>query len=274
MSLEYLLVIASLPVILLCMYIYKHDKDKEPKKLLKKIFLYGIASVIPIIILEEIVAVILPTEDNSNLIKLFIAVFVGVGLIEEGAKWVVTNKCIYNDGEFNHAYDAIVYAVFASLGFALVENILYVLSLGAGTGVLRALITVPSHACDGIFMGYFIGKSKQSSYNGNQKEANIYMLLSLLVPIIAHTLFDYFILSKSNILIVIFFIYTIIMYIICFILVRKVAKIDANFDGMTLDNKLVDIKPESSTISFNYALSGMLILSVILVIIALVILEL
>ena len=189
---------------------------------------------------------------------IFIATFVGVGLIEEGAKWVVTNKCIYNDKEFNHAYDAIVYAVFASLGFALVENILYVLSLGAGTGVLRALITVPSHACDGIFMGYYIGKSKQC----------------LLIPVIAHTLFDFFILSQRNLLIVIFFIYTIVMYIICFILVKKVSKTESNFDGSNLENKLMDTKAESSTISFNYALAGMLVLSIIMTIFALIVLEL
>ena len=266
MYLYYLVGIACLPVILLCMFIYKKDNDKEPKKLLRKLFLFGIGTIIPILILELIVDGIISTDNNSNLVLLFIATFVGVGLIEEGAKWVVTNKCIYNDPEFNHAYDAIVYAVFASLGFALIENILYVVQLGFGIGLLRAIITVPSHACDGVFMGYFIGKARQESFNNNQTEANKNMLYSLLFPIIAHTLFDYFIFSQRGILLVVFILYTIAMFVVSFILVNKVSKINYNFDGSTLENKMQVLNSDSSKKSFNYALTRMLIVSGIMLV--------
>ncbi|MGQ9701154.1 MAG: PrsW family glutamic-type intramembrane protease [bacterium] len=57
-----------------------------------------------------------------------------------GQKW------IYNQIEFDEVMDGIVYCVASSLGFATVENIIYVLDRGAGTGILRAFLSVSGYA--------------------------------------------------------------------------------------------------------------------------------
>ena len=241
---ESILLIAILPVVVLCLYVYNKDLDKEPKQILKKLFVGGMLSVIPIVVLELIINYFLPTEDNSNLVTLFIATLVGVGLIEEGAKWIVTHKHVYDNEEFNHPYDAIVYAVFASLGFALVENILFVFQNGLGVGFLRAFLTVPSHACDAIIMGYYLGRAKQAEFNNNQKFSNKDLALSLIVPILVHTIYDYFLFSQEEYMIGLFVIFVIVIYIVCFKLVKKLSKISFNFDGT--DVKYKKVKGEES----------------------------
>ena len=270
---EIVLYIAVLPVVLLCLYVYNKDLDKEPKKILTKLFVWGMASVVPIALLELGVDKIITTEDNSNLIKLFIATLVGVALIEEGAKWLITPKHVYDNEEFNHPYDAIVYAVFASLGFALVENVLYVFGNGLGVGILRAFLTVPSHACDAVIMGYYLGRAKQAEYNNNQKYSNKDLALSLIVPIFMHTLYDYFLFSQNSVMIVLFVIFVVILYIVCFKLIKKLSKISFNFDGTDVKQKKEKgssrIVKVNSYESFWYALSRTFGLIAILVLLAL-----
>jgi RsiW-degrading membrane proteinase PrsW (M82 family) len=62
---------------------------------------------------------------------------------------------------FNEVYDGILYSVAASLGFATLENIMYVV-MGGGYGValLRALLSVPGHALWGVIMGYYVGRAR------------------------------------------------------------------------------------------------------------------
>ena len=235
-----LLLISVIPVIILCFYIYNKDRDKEPGNLLRKVFLLGMASVIPILLLELFVNYFISTSDNFNLIGLFIATIVGVGLIEELFKWLVVYKTVYNHREFNHSYDAIVYSVFSSLGFALVENIAFVIMNGVGVGIFRAILTVPSHACDAVIMGYYFGLSKQEEYKGNQKKSNRYMLCSLIYPILAHTIYDYFIFADRPLFYVLFIVFIIILYMSCFKIVRKVADNNYNFDGTPATHKSTD----------------------------------
>ena len=63
--------------------------------------------------------------------------FVVVAISEEGFKYVLLKKRTWKSREFNCEFDGVVYAVFVSLGFALWENIFYVLSYGFATAVAR-----------------------------------------------------------------------------------------------------------------------------------------
>ena len=271
---EALILIAIIPVVLLGFYIYKKDLDKEPSSLIRKAFCFGMLSVIPIVILELIVGGIISTENKSNLIGLFIATLIGVGRIEELFKWLVVYKKSYNHQEFNHAYDAIVYAVFASLGFAFVENLFYVLSNDITVGLVRALLTVPSHACDGIIMGYFLGKAKGAEINQDQICSNKYMLYSLLVPVLAHTIYDYLIFAENTICYILFAIFIIVLYIYAFKIVKKVSKVNYNFDGTPVNYKSNDKKYTSvnSLESAYYAVSKTLYICLGAIVCAIIIL--
>lgn len=224
---EIYLFAAVLPVLVLCYYIYKKDVNPEPNKVLLKIFLYGCLTCVPIIFLELYIQNIYPLDSISNFLMLFLNLFVSVALIEEGFKWIITRIFGYAIKEFDEIYDIIVYAVFASLGFACIENILYVFKNGLGNALLRAFTSVPGHTCFGVIMGYYFSKAKVSEIQKNHNEYLKNMVLSIIVPTILHTLYDTILLysaqMESLLFILLFLIFISIMFIVCFKIVSEVS---------------------------------------------------
>ena len=231
-----LLILAVLPVYLLCIYIYKKDKDKEPKKLLGKLFIFGMISIIVAVILELLLGIVFNPKDNTNIIYQFISVLIGIAFIEEMCKWTILKFVAFNNKEFNHIYDMIVYSVYVSLGFAVVENVLYVTSTGISTGIVRALISVPGHACFAIFMGYYLGLAKINQVNNLKSKYNKNILLSIASPTLIHTIFDYLLLSQNVIFLVVFLIFLIIIYIICIKKIKKLSNVSQNFKEIPHNN--------------------------------------
>lgn len=222
--------ISILPVILLGMYIYKKDKNKEPSKLLIKLFLGGMLSTILVTIISLILYIIFPilSEEtiNLNLFELAIKAFIGVALIEEFCKWIMAYKIAYNDEAFDEIYDSILYCVFVALGFAAFENLLYVYEYGMSTGIARALLAVPGHACDGVFMGYYLGLAKLSSINNQDSLKKKYLIFSILVPTLLHGIYDYCLFTHKSIFLIIFLIFVISLYIQAVKRIKKLSNID------------------------------------------------
>lgn len=231
---SYLLLLAILPVFLLCLFIYKKDINREPGGLLAKMFIFGFLSAIPVVIGEMFLGGIFPTEGETSFILLFIYVFISVALVEEGFKWLVVRIFGYNHKEFDEVYDVIVYSVFSSLGFACIENILYVLGGGISTAILRAVLSVPGHMCFGVIMGYFLSQAKINQVNGNKGLHAKNMIFSILFPTLAHTIYDallFYAVANSSILIVlIFLLFDIVMVTLCFVTVGKTSKIQKNLN--------------------------------------------
>jgi RsiW-degrading membrane proteinase PrsW (M82 family) len=232
MGMQFLLVAAVLPVFILCFFVYKKDPHREPGKILAKIFIFGFLSAIPILFVELLLGSIFPTEGVSNFILIFVNVFISVALVEEGFKWMVTMFFGYKNKEFDEIYDIIVYAVFASLGFACIENILFVFTRGIGNAILRALLSIPGHMSFGVIMGYFLAQAKVGKINKNTSIYQRNMILSILLPTIAHTLYDAFLFyTEYNVMsIVLFFIFDICMVTVCIITINKMSKIQQNVD--------------------------------------------
>lgn len=224
-----LFIAAVIPVIALCYFIYARDVNREPVKLLATVFILGFFSAIPVVIVELIAGTVFTTENVTNLVQLFINVFIGVALIEEGFKWIITKLVAYNNKEFDEVYDIIVYSVFASLGFACIENILYVIQGGLGIAVMRGLLSIPGHTCFGVIMGYFFAQAKLGSVNGNKNVQNSNFVFSILAPTLAHTAYDTILFGvsalNSFILLIVFFIFDIAMVVLCFFTVFKMSKI-------------------------------------------------
>ena len=179
------LFISFLPVFLVGRYIYKHDRNKEPMKLLVKLFVSGVGSCFLVLFISLIMGWIFPIfnadVESLNLIELAIHVFIGIALVEEFCKWFMSYSISFNNSEFEEVYDMIVYSVFVALGFAFFENFLYVLEGGIAVGVLRALLAVPGHACDGVFMGYYLGLAKVSALNNRNDLKKKNLLFSVLI---------------------------------------------------------------------------------------------
>lgn len=182
---------AVAPGIALLAYFYLKDKyDSEPIHMVARVFLYGVLLVFPTMVLQRTLVVGL--GENPLLFAFGIT-----GAIEEFFKWFILYYAIYKHTVFDEPYDAIVYAVSVSLGFATLENVIYALLNSFSFSILlfRALLPVSGHALFAVMMGYYMGKAKF----GDPSRKNVLLLLSLIVPILCHGLFDYILMqTKSN----------------------------------------------------------------------------
>lgn len=187
-----ILILAVLPVIVLAAYIYKKDKyEKEPFRMLLLAFFLGILSIPLDLIIVGIINGAMPGS------TVFYSAFFEAGIPEEFSKWLLFMLVIWRNKNFNEFFDGIVYACFIGLGFAGVENLMYVFgneSFGGAlaTGVMRALLSVPGHFLFAVIMGYFLGLAKF-----RPEERGKYLLFSLLCPMLAHGIFDYLLMLSS-----------------------------------------------------------------------------
>ena len=189
-----LLLISVLPVILLGLYIYNKDSEKEPKKLIFKLFISGLFAALIVLLVNIVIQRFLPdTYDISNktsFIELFLVLFIEVALLEEFSKWLMIRIIGYNNKEFDQLYDIIVYSVFVALGFAFLENLFYVLPRGVTLGFSRALFSVPGHVCFGIFMGVFLGFAKIYEED-NRVLYYVNMFFAVFIPTMLHTVYNF-----------------------------------------------------------------------------------
>ncbi len=133
--------------------------------------------------------------------------FVVAAFSEELFKYIALYLLIWNRREFNEKFDGIVYAVFISLGFAGVENVLYVFGNGNQTGISRAVSAVPAHAIFGITMGFYFGMAK--FYKKIQKQLKI---KALLYPVLLHGIYNFILFAGIEWLTIVFFGFLIFLY--------------------------------------------------------------
>lgn len=182
-----LIYLAVGPGIALAVYIYYSDRwDPEPKKLVVKGFIWGALAVFPATFYEETFVKILGWEASFNETwwQTVISAFLGIAVAEEVCKFFFLKEFIYEDPNFNDPFDGIVYGGMIGCGFATMENILYVVSSGYETGILRMFTAVPSHVFLGIILGYFMGKAK---FCPNPWK---HLMLGLVTVIILHGTYD------------------------------------------------------------------------------------
>lgn len=219
-----------MPVFLLGLYIYSKDKDKEPIGLLAKLFFGGVGALFLSLFITLILGFFVPDllfdDSNLNFVELLFQVFFCIALVEEFSKWIFLYKISFSHREFDQVYDMIVYAVFVALGFACVENIFYVFDNGYGVAFLRALLAVPGHACDGVFMGYYLLMAKLASINGNESLKSRNMFLSLFVPVILHGFYDFCLFTGNIIFILLFFVFVIVLYVKTIKKIKKMSSIN------------------------------------------------
>ena len=203
-----LLIISIAPVFIILFYVYFRDKyEKEPISLIIKGLILGSVIVLPIMLVEQFFMQMAPLFTGYG--RAAYTAFVVAAFTEEFFKMAAVYLLIWKNPEFNEKFDGIVYAVCVSLGFALVENIMYVFGNGITTGYVRAITAVPAHAIFGVVMGYYLGQAKFSFLGLNKKQL---LTRALAVPILFHGIYDFLLMTQNLVMLVIFVPFVIFLY--------------------------------------------------------------
>lgn len=222
-----LIVIAIIPVTFLLKIAFEKDKiEKEPFLLLFRLFTSGIISAVIVLSISKALKMII----NTN--NIVYSSFIEVAFVEEVCKWICIYIITWKNKEFNYKFDAVVYSIFVSLGFALVENIGYAFTYGLTTSLLRAIVSVPCHTFFAIYMGYYLGIAKMCYTKNNNKEGSIYTIYSLLVPTALHGIYDYCLMGGNDGFYILFIGFIITLYIFAI----KTLNTSSNMD-MALEQK-------------------------------------
>ncbi|UPO86437.1 glutamic-type intramembrane protease PrsW [Niallia sp. Man26] len=175
------------PGLALLSYFYLKDQyESEPIALVFRAFITGALLVFPIMFIQYVLRV--EEAVPSHLLNSFVT----TSLLEEFFKWFILFFTAYQHIEFDEPYDGIIYGVSISLGFATVENILYLVANGVEYALGRALLPVSSHALFGVIMGYYLGKGKFTMPKSK------WIFYSLIVPFILHGIYDYILTFQKN----------------------------------------------------------------------------
>ena len=169
--LEYLLLAVAPGVFWLWFFWRKDTYEREPAGYLVKTFLLGIAAVLPVLPVEYLFTV--------NLVVLNMMV---VGIIEETAKFMAVYLYMYRKKEFNEVMDGIIYSAAASLGFASLENLFYIIVYGPSVIVGRAVLSTLGHVLFASFWGYSLGMKKMTGKSS--------ILGGLIVAAVAHGIYN------------------------------------------------------------------------------------
>jgi RsiW-degrading membrane proteinase PrsW (M82 family) len=189
-----LLALSIAPGIAISLYIFLKDRfNREPHLNLLICFLLGCLSVLPAILIQLLT--VKPVERLMGGGILYTAVFayVIVGLSEEWSKYIMLRSYAFPKKSFDEPFDGIVYSVMIGMGFATVENILYVQQHGLGTAIVRMFLSVPAHATFAVLMGYFAGKAKFKP-----ERRKFYLFTGIFWAAFFHGTYDFFLFLQGN----------------------------------------------------------------------------
>lgn len=206
-----LIIIAVIPGIALALGLYLTDRyDREPVRLLLKLFLFGMLSAVPTIIVERLLS-------NINIFGGILAIawttFIVAGLTEEYFKRLVVMRIAYYHDAFNEKLDGIIYCAYSALGFATIENIVYVISgydADPYIGWYRGLLSVPAHMLFAVTMGYYLSLAR---FSPDKDTCRRYFTLSLVVPILFHGTFNFILLAQIQLLMILFIPFVVFLWI-------------------------------------------------------------
>lgn len=225
-SMIFLIVAAVLPAAVLMFIIFRKDKvEREPVGVVLRLALFGAAATLIAGRLNYYGQLILSwlPEGLFN----FLFYFLVVGPVEEGVKYGVLRTNTWKNTNFDHTFDAVVYACFVGLGFALWENVDYVLDYGFSTALIRAITAVPGHCSFAVFMGLFYGAAKRADIAGDAAGRKKQSWLAWLIPALIHGCYDYVAVSESTLGSMAFFCFIALMFIVALVTFNRAAKTDS-----------------------------------------------
>ena len=201
----FLLLAALVPAAFLMVQVYRLDRmENEPPGLLLKLVLFGALSGLAAGAIEGALTRVLDVTLGGGMLRLVLENFLAVALVEEACKRWVVLKFAWRHPAFDYRFDAVVYCVFSALGFAALENILYVAEYGFAVAVSRALLSVPGH-CFFAMQRYYIELPDESPGQ--------YLRASLLVPTLLHGFWDFSLSVGGWLMTILFYLFVLAFFI-------------------------------------------------------------
>jgi RsiW-degrading membrane proteinase PrsW (M82 family) len=185
----YIILAAVLPSLFYIRLLDYFDRFKrEPRILIFKLFAAGLATPLLAMLLEMISIPLCELLPEG--ITIPAQAFLGIAVVEEAVKMTALVLIVRNRKEFDEILDGAVYAVAVAMGFALLENIMYVFGSEAPMSValIRGLTAVPLHALAGGFMGLAYARDKIESRGG--------LSSAFLIAVLIHGAYDWFLMDS------------------------------------------------------------------------------
>ena len=220
--------LAIIPSLLLLLFVVgRNKKRRNPTSLLVWLAVLGAVSAIPACIVEIIGEGVLYGLgfDPESVTYAFIENFCIIAMIEELGKFLGMILLTWKNKNFDHSYDGVIYGVCSTLGFATLENVLYVYQGGIGTGVMRAFSAVPLHCACGVIMGFFYAKAREHANQSNGSGAFANFVLAYVCPLGLHGLYDFVITVDDSSLLVCLAV-VVLVIVLLFLMISHAAKED------------------------------------------------
>lgn len=167
-------------ILILRWLLKRREGEPYSKKSVARFFIFGALALVVALGISFILPIKRDTFFNLNpILAGFLTALLTAALYEECVKYIFFRLAIFKNAEIKNWMDIIIAAVIVGIGFTVLENIEFAITGGAN--LLRMFL--PGHILFQFFMGYYYGKARVT---GDKK----YDVLALVVPIIAHTLFD------------------------------------------------------------------------------------
>lgn len=146
----------------------------------------------------------------------------GVGFLEEAAKFIPLALFIYHKSYFREHTDGIIYFAICGLTFGVGENILYTVSFGVQVGLARLILTPFLHAATTGILGYYLASLKIS-----RPLKNRFVLACVLLPLM-HGLYDFGLYSGVGQLIVVSLMITLLLSLGLFLYFMQANELDTS----------------------------------------------
>jgi len=138
---------------------FRQKERHQPKSFtnLLRVFCWGCACTIPAALIGQVTGagLIQPTTAMAAG-----ASFLMVAPVEEFAKLLAVWISVYRSQDFREPIDGIIYSATAALGFACIENVIYLALMGPEVLVRRAAYATPAHVMFSCMWGYSMGLAR------------------------------------------------------------------------------------------------------------------
>lgn len=195
------LLLAFLPPILWLLFYLREDRHPEPKRLLLLAFVGGMASAILAVMVELVLIgrnglISLNQDTLANIVIVFLI----IGAVEEYVKYLPVKLLILKKMDFDEPVDAMIYMMTAALGFAALENALFILPViqndlftGLGVTANRFLGANLLHALSSGIVGFFLARA------WFLPKRHHFIALGIFIAAVLHAAFNSLILIKEGI---------------------------------------------------------------------------